>query len=70
MFMKRWRQHKPPELQRSIFKLIVISGSSSKKKFAETLQTNYSDISHSMKALEKRNPSDFPKALPFTFIGI
>jgi hypothetical protein len=62
MFTNRWYRHKTPELQIRILKLILTSGSSSKKKAATALHATYSVVSDSIKALEERRFIRFLKA--------
>ena len=50
---KRWYHGKTPKLQINILRQIIISGEISKKRAAEMLKANYSDISDSMDALVK-----------------
>lgn len=50
---KRWYHGKTPKLQINILRQIIISGEISKKKAADMLKANYSDVSDSMDALVK-----------------
>jgi len=55
IFRNQWYYGKPPELQIKILKYIVSAGELSKKKAANVLKSNYSDISDAMDALIKRD---------------
>jgi hypothetical protein len=55
IFRNQWYHGKPPHLQIKILKSIVTSGELSKKKAADVLHSNYSDISDAMSALIKRD---------------